>query len=327
MILHGHVSRKSYKGWHQEVNRDTYHLLRCFIPKEKEANMATLGAAARTLHLAFRGMKADEVYDQLMLCLVKTINKYDPFYSDKVRQVCELIGGEDFHNKKKFPAADVTRAMGYECASYLRMLAKRLFLVARKNETTGEVRYERGELWPPPASFFNAGAVGLPYFVSKWFRFYLVEFINDRMGELEAKDGVLQLRSGASGVKENNVIDMGLPHTHGNYRAAHGSTTIMADVSLMESPCDIGTLNVDWVNGSKTGLFAGLTKSERHLLYCVFARNMDWESLARTFNKNVRETKAWYADLMTSLREKVAPANILPSSEDPEMGPSGVSCL
>ena len=59
MILRGRLPLQR-NGQRREVNRDTHKLLRCFIPRDQATNRATLGAACRTLHLAFRGMDADE---------------------------------------------------------------------------------------------------------------------------------------------------------------------------------------------------------------------------------------------------------------------------
>src|SRR5206468_458354 len=92
MILRGHLPLQR-NGRTKEVNKDTHLLLRCFIPREQAANRATLGAACRTLHLAFKGMEADEVYDQLMICMVKAIKRYDPYYSEKVKATVEAIDG------------------------------------------------------------------------------------------------------------------------------------------------------------------------------------------------------------------------------------------
>ncbi|MFL6449883.1 MAG: hypothetical protein ACJ746_19695 [Bryobacteraceae bacterium] len=77
MILLGHLPLQR-NGRTKDINKDTHLLLCCFIPRGQKANRGTLGAACRTLHLAFKGRDADEVYHQLMMCLVKAIKKYDP---------------------------------------------------------------------------------------------------------------------------------------------------------------------------------------------------------------------------------------------------------
>jgi hypothetical protein len=83
MIVAGHLPLTRKGGRKNEINQDTHLLLCYFIARGQPVNHATLGQACRTLHLAFKGMDADEVYDPLMMCLVKAIKKYDPYYSDK----------------------------------------------------------------------------------------------------------------------------------------------------------------------------------------------------------------------------------------------------
>src|SRR4051794_17393916 len=85
MIVAGHLPMTRKGGRKNEINQDTHLLLCCFIARGQPVNHATLGQACRTLHLAFKGMDADEVYDQLMMCLVKAIKKYDPYDSDQVK--------------------------------------------------------------------------------------------------------------------------------------------------------------------------------------------------------------------------------------------------
>lgn len=92
MILRGRLPLQR-KGRSKEVNKDTHLLLRCFIPRGQACNRALLGAACRTLHLAFKGMDADGVYDQLMICLVKAIKRYDPQYSNKGKATVEVLEG------------------------------------------------------------------------------------------------------------------------------------------------------------------------------------------------------------------------------------------
>jgi hypothetical protein len=48
-------------------------------------------------------------------------------------------------------------------------------------------------------------------------------------------------------------------------------------------------LTLNWVNQEQTGVLEDLSKRDRHLLYCVFVREMDWESTAHTFQISARE--------------------------------------
>jgi hypothetical protein len=58
MILRGHVPY--YAG---TINEDARIFLQRFLPKGTEANRTTLLNACRSLHLAFKGAEAGEVYD------------------------------------------------------------------------------------------------------------------------------------------------------------------------------------------------------------------------------------------------------------------------
>jgi hypothetical protein len=127
MILRGHLPLQR-SGRTKEVNKDTHLLLRCFVPREQAANRATLGAACRTLHLAFKGMDADEVYDQLMMCLVKAIRRYDPYYSNKVKATVAVLEN-GLADRKRFSISEVSSQLGYDAASYVRVLVKRGYLL------------------------------------------------------------------------------------------------------------------------------------------------------------------------------------------------------
>jgi hypothetical protein len=95
-----------------------------------------------------------------------------------------------------------------------------------------EGQFARSEAWPVPDSLFQNGAVGLSYVAAKWFRYYLVDYIHWRMGELEAKEGVLQLAEGfadsAYDFDPMRANDRGVPHRFGNLtlaaRAAAGGS-------------------------------------------------------------------------------------------------------
>ena len=304
MILQGHVSMRG-----GEVNKDTYLLLQNFLPKGQTPSRATIGAACRTLHLAFKGMDQAEVYDQLMMCLVRAVKRYDPFYHEKVKQVVDAVD-EEFYAQKFVITAQLSNRLDYDCTRYLRLLAKRGFLVplAKKGAVTG---YRTGATWPPPAEFLTGKPVGLSYFISKWFRYFLTDWINWRMGEIEAKDGILQLDHRAASIRRGDracdpVLDTPIPHAGGDFTMAHTGRSIAADISLTKLPLDIGEITLDWVNNKTDGHFGGLTRNDRHLIYCIFVREMDWTSIASSFRMSVRDVKRWYNTLIADLRERIS---------------------
>jgi hypothetical protein len=67
------------------INRDVKLFLRLFLPKDSPPTGTNLGKVARTLNLAFKDMPVEEVYNTLVGCLIKALQKYDPEYTNKVR--------------------------------------------------------------------------------------------------------------------------------------------------------------------------------------------------------------------------------------------------
>jgi hypothetical protein len=94
---------------------------------------------------------------------------------------------------KQFSAADVNRHLEFDCARHLRLLARSGFLeMVPGREEKGLSDYSRLETWPPPADFFGGSPIGVAYYVQRWFRYGLQEWINRRirMRQLKSKEGV-----------------------------------------------------------------------------------------------------------------------------------------
>jgi hypothetical protein len=117
--------------------------MRYFLLPGSAVNTATIGKAIRHLHLAFKSMETEEIYDVLMEQFLRAAAKYDPHYSDKVKEVVEVIenalSGSPF-----FGAVDVDRHLEFRCHRYLRLLCRRGFLAA----PTGQEE-ERTVCWRP----------------------------------------------------------------------------------------------------------------------------------------------------------------------------------
>jgi hypothetical protein len=75
-------------------------------------------------------------------------------------------------------------------------------------------------------------------------------------------------------------------------------------------------MTLGWVNQEQTGVLEDLSKRDRHLLYCVFVREMDWESTAHTFQVSAREAKRWYTGVIATLQAKIG---LAPVKEEPEI--------
>lgn len=60
------------------INQDVRPFLLYFLPKGQNPTSTNLAKVARHLHLAFKGMDAEEIYDVLMAQLVAAAHGYDP---------------------------------------------------------------------------------------------------------------------------------------------------------------------------------------------------------------------------------------------------------
>ena len=144
------------------------------MPKGAPFNRTTISVAVRHLHLAFKGLETEEIYDVLMEQFLKAVKKYDPRYSLKVKLLIEKIE-EEFLHAKSFTAADLNDYLDFDSDRYLRMLCRRGFLASRRQER-GEKKitvFKRTGEWPPPASLYEDNIVGFAYYIQTWFRYYL----------------------------------------------------------------------------------------------------------------------------------------------------------
>ena len=78
------------------------------------------------------------MYDILVMCLLRAINKWDPYYTDKVRKVVNAIDIK-FPSRKQFTAFQLSSELGFNGTSIARMLACRGF-----PEPTAAVRLPEG---------------------------------------------------------------------------------------------------------------------------------------------------------------------------------------
>jgi hypothetical protein len=178
MIVRGTIPPiNSYAG------RDALEFLRTLaVKKKKGEEPAAAESTCKMLHLAFKGMTTEDVYDTLVFCFVRAARRYDPHYADKTRQVCELIGE---NGVQTFTVESIEARVDYPCTNILRALVRKDFLssvVGRKKV----IGYELGPKWPAPASFFASGPIGFVYVMQIWFRYFLNEFVITQMANLES---------------------------------------------------------------------------------------------------------------------------------------------
>jgi hypothetical protein len=126
MICRGHApivgigtSRQKHR-----INREVKNFVKYFLPRGETLNSQSIRKVVRHFHLAFKGMETDEVYDVLMEQLITSVEKYDPTYKDKVKQVADVINTE-LSKRRQILLIDVNRYLDFDGDRHLRMLAGR----------------------------------------------------------------------------------------------------------------------------------------------------------------------------------------------------------
>jgi hypothetical protein len=167
MIVRGTVPpAATYAG------KDSAELLRFLAKKGAEPSKALTERTCKALHLAFKQQSTEEIYDTLVFCFMKAARKYDPYYADKTRTVCEVVN----ELPSEFTSEQLEARVGFDGLGICRALVKRGFLASHiaKKKVVG---YSRGPNWPAPASFFESGPIGFVYMLQIWFRHYFKEHI------------------------------------------------------------------------------------------------------------------------------------------------------
>lgn len=188
---------------------------------------------------------------------LEAVSKYDPEYTTKVKEVVDRIDHE-FPKYKQVRAVDINRHLDYDCDRYLRLLSRRGFLSAVKGKDGKIAGWERSPLWPPPVEFFQSGAIGFTYYVQTWFQYYLQQFIESRLREVEAREGVYSYGFINGQIGRGNYLRLG--NVDGSFIKAGDEQVLephdrhthtgLADRRLVNQPLDICKLNISWVDGN-----------------------------------------------------------------------------
>ncbi|WP_348269496.1 hypothetical protein P8936_12325 [Edaphobacter paludis] len=154
------------------AGKDAKQLLRTLAPRGSKPSQEQTNASCKMLHLAFKGQTTEEIYDTLAFCFMKAARRYDPYYSDKTKRVCEEVHGLP----QEFSQIQLGERVDFNCTGILRALVRKDFL-ASITEKKKVVGYKTGPKWPPPASYFQSGPVGFVYMLQMWFRYCVNECI------------------------------------------------------------------------------------------------------------------------------------------------------
>lgn len=272
-----------------------------------EKSNSAYGEICRTLHLAFKQSTTDDIYDSLLMCLMRAVNKYDPFYVEKLRNVCGAIDVKCKGRPRRvgttpeFSSQDIGKSIGTDVNSYLRKLVKRGHLKSIADSKKKVIGYRRNpQAWPPPPVLFKSGPVGFTYAVQTYFRFYLHEYITRQMHAIEAKEGMLQLDHRAVG-DQHTGSDPGTPHADGAFTDTDGQHWA-ADTRLMHLPLDISTMDETWVQSTDDKLFRNLEISERNMLYLIYVKEFSVTQIAQIMGIDPKTVRAKRDEIMNYLR-------------------------
>lgn len=307
MIVRGHLPPVT-----SPAGKETIKFLNLLSSSGKDSSNKVYGEICRTLHLAFKQATTDDIYDSLLMCLMRAVQKYDPKYVEKLRKVCEIITIKCKGKPRKigtipeFTATEIASKLGKdgeEINSYLRKLVKRGHLRSIANNKKKVIGYRRvNDSWPPPPVLFKGGPVGFTYAVQTYFRFYLHEYITKQMRSIESKEGMLQLDHRASGdTSWGSMSDPGLPHSDGAFTDSSGQNWA-ADTTLMNLPLDVSVMNDSWVNSTEDRLFRNLEKSERYLLYLIYVKEYSISQISSILGLDPKTIRVKRDEIMTYLK-------------------------
>lgn len=299
MIVRGHLPSHKYNG-------DTKALLRYFLPKGQTINRLTLSTAVKHLHLAFPNQNPSEIYDILTLLLLRAIKKYDPHYTDKVKEVVNIVN--KLPKKKKFTFEQIFHktAPFFDPTGQLRLLARNGFLVSIKGAGKKLVGYKTKH-WPPDPKFLSSGPIGFSYVIQNWFRYYLQDYINEQMKTIEARgwDDMLQLDHRTDITDPNNpsFTTEDIPHADGNVMDEFGQNWA-ADTELMHKSWDLSNMTKEWVDHTDDKLFKNMTKIERSILYLYYTQELPWKGIAARLNMSVNQVQKIHTDVLLYLKDR-----------------------
>lgn len=305
MIVRGHLPPVN-----SSAGTEAIKFLNLLSPGSKtEKSSSAYGEICRTLHLAFKQSTTDDIYDSLLMCLMRAVKKYDPRYVEKLKKVCEAIDVKCKGKQRRigttpeFSAQDIATKVDMDVNSYLRKLVKRGHLRSIADNKKKVIGYRREpKAWPPSPVLFKSGPVGFTYAVQTYFRFYLHEYITRQMHSIESKEGMLQLDHRSPGDPSwESMSDAGTPHAEGSFTDTDGQSWA-ADTRLMHLPLDISIMDDAWVDHTDDKLFRKLEKAERNMLYLIYVKEYSVAQIAAILEMDPKTVRAKRDEIMAYLR-------------------------
>jgi hypothetical protein len=287
----------------ERVNEDAKQMLRMFLPAGVKPTGFVLAKTARTLYLAFKGQDTEEVYNVLVGCLIKALGKYDPNYVAKVKKAAGAVDSLISPRVKMVTAKQISEVAGFNCTRICRMLVRRGHLqrITKENQKT---KYFQKDNWPPAPELLNGKPIGVPYFVSGYFRRYLQQYITEQMKSLEARSVTMQLEPLQQHRWHDQKISREplLPSAEGNIVEPNGKRW-MADTQLMNREHDLPDMNLGWVTDCNDPLFSGLERRERLFLYQHYAKEMTPSQICQSVGIPLNEYDQFHAEILEKCRD------------------------
>lgn len=114
------------------AGRDAKEFLRQVTPRKRgeKMNKETSDQTCKMLHLAFKGMTTEDIYDTMVFCFVKAARRYDPNYTLKTKRVCEEVSNFGKKSTIGFTLAEIESGVDFPATGVLRALVRRRFLAS-----------------------------------------------------------------------------------------------------------------------------------------------------------------------------------------------------
>ena len=138
--------------------------------------------------------------------------------------------------------------------------------------------------------------MGLVHFLQRQFRYHLRQHIFEQMRQLEAQPDVLQLEHRSFTVDDDESFhstilgSAALPHTQGGLSVKGQNWA--ADRELEKRSFDLPTMDLEWVRHTDDKLFRTMSRFQRHLLYLVYVRELNWKEIGAAIRRQALKGRA-----------------------------------
>jgi hypothetical protein len=118
-----------------------------------------------------------------------------------------------------------------------------------------------------PPKFFEQGAIGVAYYLQTWFRYYLQQWIEASMSEVESHEGVYSWDYSHADTLRWRLRGS---NTDGGFVRSPDVEAVLIgnqidhiggiDFSMVDKPLDLSVMTLDWVNATEDPIFKDLAR-------------------------------------------------------------------